>query len=155
MEGIQSAGVIVVRFENNKPYFLLLRAYNFWDFPKGKIENDETKLQAALREVNEESGICDLKFNWGRAYYETERFGRNNKVVYYFVASTENKSVCIENNPITGCAEHQEYRWVSYDEAMILTKHRIQKAIGWAVNRIKVFENGSLELSDETNGLNK
>lgn len=148
MNGIQSAGVIVVRFENNKPCFLLLRAYDFWDFPKGKIENDETKLQAAVREVNEESGICDLKFNWGRVYYETERFGRNNKVVYYFLASTENKCVQIEKNPVTGCAEHQEYRWVSYDEAMILTKQRIQKAIWWAVNRIELFESAEESLSN-------
>lgn len=144
MNGIQSAGVIVVRFESNKPYFLLLRAYDFWDFPKGKIEYKETKIQAAIREVSEESGICDLSFDWGRVYYETEPFGRNNKVVYYFVASTENKEVFIENNPITGFAEHQEYRWVSYDEAMILTKQRIQKALLWAVKRMKIFES-SLE----------
>lgn len=140
MTGIQSAGVIVVRFENNKPYFLLLRSYDFWDFPKGKIEQDENKLQAAIREVSEESGICDLNFNWGRAYYETEPFGRNNKVVYYFIATTDSKDVFIENNPVTGFAEHQEYRWVSYDEAIILTKYRIQKALCWAVNRIKMFD---------------
>ena len=140
MNEIQSAGVVVVRFENSKPYFLLLRAYDFWDFPKGKIEINETKIQAAVREVSEESGICDLNFNWGRAYYETESFGRNNKVVYYFVATTNSKEVSIENNPVTGVAEHQEYRWVSYDEAMVLTKNRIQKVIQWAVNRIEIFE---------------
>lgn len=141
MNKIQSAGVVVVRFENDKPYFLLLRAYDFWDFPKGKIEDNESKIQAAIREVNEESGISDLKFNWGRAYYETETFGRNNKVVYYFVASTKVKEIYMESNPVTGLTEHQEYRWVSYDEAMVLTKYRIQKVIQWAVNRIDIFEN--------------
>lgn len=140
MTKLQSAGVIVVRFENDKPYFLLLRAFDFWDFPKGKLEENENKLQAALREVKEESGIDDLNFNWGRAYYETESFGRNNKVVYYFLAQTELEKVSLENNPITGLTEHEEYRWVSFDEAKELTVSRVFRAIVWAMDRIKIFD---------------
>ena len=63
MTKLQSAGVIIVRFEKETPYFLLLGSFDFWDFPKGNIERDENKIQAAIREVKEESGIEDLNFN--------------------------------------------------------------------------------------------
>jgi bis(5'-nucleosidyl)-tetraphosphatase len=140
MAKLQSAGVIVIRFENNNPYFLLLRSFDFWDFPKGKIEGDESKIQAAIREVKEESGIDDLSFDWGRAYYETETFGRDKKVVYYFMAKTNSKNVQLEKNPITGLKEHEEYKWVSFDEAKDLTRYRINRAINWAMDRIKAFQ---------------
>lgn len=140
MTNLESAGVIVVRFENNVPYFLLLRSFDFWDFPKGNIELNENKIQAAIREVKEESGIDDLDFKWGKAYYETESFGRSNKVVYYFIAETKNENVVIENNPQTGLKEHEEFRWVSYDEARQLTKNRIHRAMSWAVSRLKLFD---------------
>ena len=30
---------------------------DYWDFPKGRLENDETALEAAIREVQEETSI--------------------------------------------------------------------------------------------------
>lgn len=145
MTKLQSAGVIIVRFEKETPYFLLLRSFDFWDFPKGNIERDENKIQAAIREVKEESGIEDLNFKWGKTYYETESFGRSNKVVFYFIAETESINVKIEKNPETGLVEHDEYRWVSYDEAKLLTKNRIHRAMSWAMNRINLFEKTGVE----------
>jgi hypothetical protein len=73
---ILSAGVVVVRPENATWQFLLLRAYQYWDFPKGRTEPDETPKQAALREVAEETGITDLTFPWGDDYVETGPYAR-------------------------------------------------------------------------------
>jgi len=42
--------------------YLLLRAYNYWDFPKGVVEVDESPLQAAIREVEEETTLTGLRF---------------------------------------------------------------------------------------------
>ena len=39
-----SAGIIVVRHIDAKPNFLLLRAYEYWDFPKGIVEPGEQPL---------------------------------------------------------------------------------------------------------------
>ena len=52
-----SAGIIVVRHIDAKPNFLLLRAYEYWDFPKGIVEPGEQPLEAALREVEEETTL--------------------------------------------------------------------------------------------------
>ena len=53
-----SAGGGLVRNEVNEYLFILRRGS--WDLPKGKIESGETKREAALREINEETGIKDM-----------------------------------------------------------------------------------------------
>ena len=133
----QSSGVIIVRRCDGVPKVLLMRAYNFWDFPKGGIEKDENKLEAAIREVKEEAGITELNFNWGKIYYETECFGKNKKVVFYFIAETNQEKVEMGISPILGRPEHEEYRWVTFDEAKEMVVERIQKALYWAQNRIE------------------
>jgi bis(5'-nucleosidyl)-tetraphosphatase len=37
-------------------------------------------------------------------------------------------------NPLLGRAEHVEYRWVDFDEAMKLTSPRVRPVISWAAN---------------------
>lgn len=136
MKKKESAGIVIVRYENDEPMVLLMRAYNYWDFPKGGIELEETKYEAALREVKEESGITDLEFPWGKTLYETEPYGRERKVVYYFLAETHTNDVVIGENPESGKREHEEYRWVSFDEAREMCVERIRRVLDWADNRI-------------------
>ena len=62
---ILSAGVIVVRREGDSWRYLVLRVYGYWDFPKGIVEPDEDPIQAACREVEEETGVGELMFSWG------------------------------------------------------------------------------------------
>jgi ADP-ribose pyrophosphatase YjhB (NUDIX family) len=51
---IEAAGGVV---QNEKDEVLLIFRRGHWDLPKGKIEEDETIEQAAVREVEEETGI--------------------------------------------------------------------------------------------------
>jgi bis(5'-nucleosidyl)-tetraphosphatase len=60
-----SAGVIVVRKHADGYRYLLLRAFRYWDFPKGLVEAGEDPLASAVREVAEETTLTDLKFRWG------------------------------------------------------------------------------------------
>ncbi len=55
---IKAAGGTVI---NKKGELLIIKRNGIWDLPKGKIEPGETKKQAAIREVQEECGIDDLK----------------------------------------------------------------------------------------------
>lgn len=57
MRWVRAAGGIITDDEGN---MLLIRRNNRWDLPKGKVEDGETLLQAALREVQEETGITPL-----------------------------------------------------------------------------------------------
>ncbi|RMD69747.1 MAG: NUDIX domain-containing protein [Gammaproteobacteria bacterium] len=126
-----SAGVIVVRRENGEWRYLLLRAYNYWDFPKGIVEPGEDPLQAAIREVKEETGIEDLVFRWGYDYRETPPYGKG-KVARYYVAETRTRKVILPVSPELGRPEHDEYRWVSYEEARRLLSPRVVPILDWA-----------------------
>lgn len=61
--GEHSAGGIVMRITSprDQPLVLLIRdSYDNWGFPKGHVEAGEHPDQAAVREVQEETGLTDF-----------------------------------------------------------------------------------------------
>lgn len=132
-----SAGVVVVRHAGEGWLFLLLRAFNHWDFPKGMVEQDESPLAAAIREVREESLIEDLEFAWGEASTQTGPYSRG-KVARYFVARTRTAGVSLPVNPDLGRPEHSEYRWVDFDGAIELVSPRVRPVVEWAARVINL-----------------
>jgi len=126
-----SAGVVVVRQSAEGWRFLLLRAFTHWDFPKGMVEAGEEPLTAAIREVREESAITDLEFAWGDVCTHTGPYSHG-KTARYHVARTGTIEVMLPINPDLGRAEHSEFRWVDYDEAMQLVSPRVRPVVKWA-----------------------
>ena len=55
---VQAAGGLVI---NSKSEYLFIFRNNKWDLPKGGIEKKENIKDAALREVNEETGVVDIE----------------------------------------------------------------------------------------------
>lgn len=131
-----SAGVAVVRREQDRWLYLLLRAYQYWDFPKGGVETGETPLEAAHREVQEETGITRLQFHWGEQYLETGPYNHG-KVARYYLAETDEARVVLGISPELGRPEHQEYRWVDFDQAMAMTAPRVQRVLQWVRERVE------------------
>ena len=43
-----------------KVSFLLMKHPSRWDLPKGHVDEGETNMQCALRELEEETGICQM-----------------------------------------------------------------------------------------------
>lgn len=126
-----SCGVVVVRDTSKGVRFLLLRAFNHWDFPKGLMEAGETPMETALREVAEESTVQDLEFPWGDVFIETGPYSRG-KIARYYLGRTRQEVVDLPVNPDLGRPEHSEYRWVSYDQAIMLTSPRVTPVVRWA-----------------------
>jgi 8-oxo-dGTP pyrophosphatase MutT (NUDIX family) len=126
-----SAGVVVIRESAEGWRFLLLRAFTHWDFPKGMVEAGEQPLDAAIREVREETLIEDLDFNWGHDFIETRPYSRG-KVARYFIARTQTTAVTLPVIPELGRPEHNEFRWVDYDEALRLVSPRVDPIVRWA-----------------------
>lgn len=126
-----SAGVVVVRRAGGKTHYLILRAYNYWDFPKGEVEPEEDHLRAACREVKEETTLKDLDFRWGEIFRETEPYGRN-KIARYYLAESKAGEVALPVSPTLGHPEHDEYRWLGYDAARELLVPRVQAILDWA-----------------------
>ena len=111
--------------------FLLLRAFNHWDFPKGLMEAGEEPMQAALREVEEETTLRDLEFPWGEVFIETGPYSRG-KIARYYIGKTGQETIELPVNPDLGRPEHSEYRWASFGKAMALTSARVRPVIRWA-----------------------
>jgi len=130
-----SAGVVVVRRIEGEPRYLLLRAYRYWDFPKGEVAPEETPLQAALREVREETSLGNLRLRWGEAYVETAPYGRN-KVARYYVGESARGQVHLPVNPELGRPEHHEFRWLSREAARGKLNARLRGVLDWASRRI-------------------
>ena len=92
MEHKLSCGFVVVRETDDGWRTVLLRAFHHWDFPKGIREPGEEPMQAALREVCEETGIDDLSFDWGDRFFETGPYSKG-KVARYHLASTRQTDI--------------------------------------------------------------
>ena len=116
---------MVYRKTPEGPKFLLLyHGHDYWNFAKGKIENEEKNFEAAVRETREETGLTtrDLRFVRNFKTYERFNFKRNGKTIYktviFYMAETNEPRIRISK-------EHQGYGWFLYKEASrILGKYR-------------------------------
>ena len=126
-----SCGVVIARRSEAGYVTLMLRAYHHWDFPKGIAEEGEEPMEAALRELREETSIDTVEFEWGDRYMETGPYSRG-KTARYYLASTGQETVVLGPSPDTGEPEHHEWRWVNFDEAHDLSAPRVREVVRWA-----------------------
>jgi 8-oxo-dGTP diphosphatase len=78
-----------------------------WSLPKGKLEPGETWEQAALREVEEETGVrCELGAYLGETHYDVER---GSKTVRWWAMNTGDDAG--PSNEVDAVA------WATLDEA--------------------------------------
>ena len=105
---IRAAGGIV---ERDGCVLLVHRPkYDDWSFPKGKLDEGETWEQAALREVEEETGLrCELGDEVGRTHYPVLQGPK--EVRYY-------RMTCAGDARAQN--EVDDLRWVPLDEAAAL-----------------------------------
>lgn len=85
-----------------------------WGLPKGRIDNGETKQQAALREVREEAGLmAEIEAPLGRISYDYvwERT-RVSKVVHFFLMRATGGNIDDHDD------EMEEVRWFALGDAM-------------------------------------
>jgi 8-oxo-dGTP pyrophosphatase MutT (NUDIX family) len=126
-----SAGVVVVSVLDRKLKFLLLRAYRNWDFPKGLVEPGESPIDAAVREVREETTLDDISFDWGMVYMDTGPYNKG-KIARYYIARSKETRIQLPVNPDLGAPEHHEARWVDYARALTMVSPRLQPVMRWA-----------------------
>ncbi len=138
---------IVFKKKNKKFEFLLLKRVpkkgGFWQPITGGVEEkDNSILEAALRELNEEANIQkedivsiipDVHYFEMKNHYLT---GESISITKEYVFGFEVKSdfiVSIEKNI---CHEHEEIKWVSFEEALLLLKWENNKDAFKKLNKI-------------------
>jgi ADP-ribose pyrophosphatase YjhB (NUDIX family) len=122
MKETKSAGGVVVW---NSLVLLVNQKGSSWSLPKGHVENGEDAMQAAKREIHEESGIDDLLFVKELGSYQRYRIGENGigedrsekKTITIFMFKTSQESL----KPID--PENPEARWVKKEEVANLLTH--------------------------------
>ncbi len=129
---IRAAGAVVFRRAEGGVQLLVLRAYSNWEFPKGRLEADETDFECAQREVWEETGLTDLAYPFDEAFQETLPYAAGNKIARYYLAQTETAVITLPKSPDLGRPEHDEWRWVSFEQAEDLLPPRLAIVLDWA-----------------------
>lgn len=112
----RSAGTVLFIEEANRNLFLLLHyPTDYWDFVKGKIENNESPEQAVIRETREETGISDIEFikSFKEKIEYSFKFNDDivQKEVIFFLTKTNTKQVKLSY-------EHLDYVWLDFDTAL-------------------------------------
>ena len=122
----RSAGAVVYRDTPSGRMYLLLQNGGRWDFPKGGVEKGESELQTVLREVEEETGLKNIRIVPGFRKvidYFYRRDGKNiHKEVIYLLGSTDSERVKIS-------FEHQGFGWFKYDQALKKASYNNSKLI--------------------------
>lgn len=98
----KSCGAVIWRDRGGVREYLLARHNGgHWSFPKGHVENDETEVETALREIREETGLTaeiDTGFRQVSTYYPKYNVIKD---VVFFLAT------------ITGGTEHAQEEEIS------------------------------------------
>ncbi len=127
---VRSAGVVIARRRGSDWRLLVLRAARHWDFPKGLIEEGEDTLETARREAAEETGIADLAFDAAESHKETIAYGTG-EVARYYLAVTNTETVTLPIAHELGRPAHDEWRWVTFDEAEDVLPPRLAAVLEW------------------------
>ncbi|XLQ19653.1 MAG: bis(5'-nucleosyl)-tetraphosphatase [Candidatus Moraniibacteriota bacterium] len=124
----KSVGAIVFRITHGKIEFLLMKYRNgHWEFPRGKVEDNESEQETMKREIEEETGISHVRvINSFREYMKFSYKARGQelidrkkdksciyiykKAIFYLVEAMD-EDVVISH-------EHQKFQWLKFEDGL-------------------------------------
>lgn len=127
MKVTESAGGVVLNDKNE--VLVVNQNNNSWSLPKGHIDFGESALEAAEREIYEESGVSQLEFIKPLGSYERPKISLSGgddpseiKKIELFLFRTHVKRL----TPVD--PQNPEARWVAKDKVADLLTHPKDKA---------------------------
>ena len=115
---IEAAGGLVLNEENE---MLFIYRRGSWDLPKGKIDEGEDPPTAAIREVQEETGIQNVKITQsvGETWhtYRTAKGKRILKKTYWYLMQTTDRELTPQTEEDIEIAE-----WINKDDFLASAK---------------------------------
>ena len=126
-----SYGVIPIYRTERGWQVLLIHQYGskgdaYWGFPKGHRERGERNLEAAKRELKEETGLfarLDTKRTFTQRYIFTYDSTTIHKKVTYYVGYVKEKKLTLQTNELA------DAKWCSFRSARTLLTHEISKQL--------------------------
>ena len=135
MKTEKSCGAVVfIRGIAKTKYLLVKQKNGYYGFPKGHMENEETELETARREIKEEVGLnVDFIGDFRQAVeYQIPDADGTVKTVVYFLAEFKRQKIKIQESEI------EKYALVDYHKAMELIKYEnIREVLKNAANYYK------------------
>jgi len=146
----KSAGAIIFTLKNNVIHYLLLHyPSGHWEFAKGHIEQGEKPEEAAIREIQEETGINDLKlvpgFKEYSKYFFKKSYGLKGelkkkapwvfKLVTFYLGKTNMQDVKISD-------EHKGFLWLPHEEAIKKLTYKNAKELLTKANDFLISKEG-------------
>ena len=127
---VEGAGGVVI---NDEGRVLLIRHRNgTWVFPKGHVEPGESKVDTAVREVEEEAGVqavaLDPRQTWQTEYVNPRREGR--RITWYLLRSNARQAILREAIFPTGgfYPPDEALRMLAFDEDRATLKQVLRAA---------------------------
>lgn len=116
-------GIVPVYKEGERYKFLIVRSRaGHWGFPKGHKENGETDIHAAVRELEEETGVTSIEVHENMFFLEThvsvEGALTVPKTTKYYLGKVGDPRIKINDKD-----EIEECRFEHFDEALALLTH--------------------------------
>ena len=123
MQKTESAGGVIINARGE--VVVVNQQHDSWSLPKGHIDPGESALEAAKREVAEESGITELEFVRALGSYERYRIGKSGigedmselKEIHMFLFTTDEDSLA----PVD--PGNPEARWIPIPQVTALLTH--------------------------------
>jgi 8-oxo-dGTP pyrophosphatase MutT (NUDIX family) len=128
----KSCGAIVYRRHSGNIELLLIKHVNsgHWSFPKGHVEENESEIETARREILEETGIdviIDNSFRETVTYFPKKDTKKN---VIYFLAKAKNFNFIKQDEEV------EDIRWVDMGEVHNILTYENDKTIADKAKRM-------------------
>jgi 8-oxo-dGTP pyrophosphatase MutT (NUDIX family) len=123
----RSSGAVVFNDSIGENYYLvLLYGGGHWDFPKGGIEEGESEIETALREIREETSLQNVQIIEGFKRIISYTYKSDDDTVYktvtFFLGRTNEFRVTLSK-------EHKAYAWLKYPDALTQLTFRTAKQV--------------------------